>query len=497
MKKYIITAIAVCIFLPTSAQRTLNLDSCRALALRNNKQLSIARLKQDVAKNTRKATRTKYLPKIDALGGYEWTSREISILNDDQKNKLNNLGSGIKGDIATKLFTDMAQHGIITPQQAASLGQIIGEQMTPLTQAVNGFGRQVTDAFRTDTRNMFAGSIMLSQPLYMGGAITAANKMADIGERIAASSADLSEQSTIYDIDNTYWLVVSLHHKEKLANSYLSVVQKLNDDVEKMIREGVATRADGLKVNVKVNEAEMQVTQAEDGHTLAKMLLCQLCGIPLEEDIQLEDELTEDPTDLNVSEATDFPGQHSIDNRPELMMLQSAIDFSKQSTKLTRSAYLPHLALTGGYLITNPNVYNGYQNKFGGVWNVGVLLKIPVWNWMEGAYKVRASKTKTAIATLEMNEVREKMELQAAQGKFKMKEANKKLAMTCKNVEKAEENLRSANLGFKEGVISSTTVMEAQTAWLQAHSQRIDAAIDVQMSKVNLKKIYGELSIVD
>ncbi len=59
MKKYIITAIAVCIFLPTSAQRTLNLDSCRALALRNNKQLSIARLKQDVAKNTRKATRTK------------------------------------------------------------------------------------------------------------------------------------------------------------------------------------------------------------------------------------------------------------------------------------------------------------------------------------------------------------------------------------------------------------------------------------------------------
>ena len=188
MKKYIITAIAVCIFLPTSAQRTLNLDSCRALALRNNKQLSIARLKQDVAKNTRKAVRTKYLPKIDALGGYVWTSREISLLNDDQKNGLNNMGSNIKGDIATKMLTDMTQQGIITPQQAQSLGQMIGQQMTPLTQALNGFGRGITDAFRTNTTNMFAGSIMLTQPLYMGGAITAANKMADIGERLAASS---------------------------------------------------------------------------------------------------------------------------------------------------------------------------------------------------------------------------------------------------------------------------------------------------------------------
>ncbi|MBQ9650753.1 MAG: TolC family protein [Prevotella sp.] len=492
MKKYIITAIAVCIFLPTSAQRTLNLDSCRALALRNNKQLSIARLKQDVAKNTRKAVRTKYLPKIDALGGYVWTSREISILNDDQKNGLNNMGSNIKGDIATKMLTDMTQQGIITPQQAQSLGQIIGQQMTPLTQALNGFGRGITDAFRTNTTNMFAGSIMLTQPLYMGGAITAANKMADIGERLAASSTDLSEQSTIYDIDNTYWLVVSLHHKEKLAKSYLSVVEKLNADVEKMIREGVATRADGLQVNVKVNEAEMKLTQAEDGLALSKMLLCQECGLPMDEEIILKDEVLW----LNEEgQGAKDEVQGTIDNRPELQMLQDAVDISKQTVKLVRASYLPQLALTGGYLITNPNVYNGFQRKFGGVWNIGVMLRIPVWNWMEGTYKVRAAKAASSIAALEMSEAREKIQLQESQGRYQLKEANKKLAMTIKNVEKAEENLRSANLGFSEGVISSTTVMEAQTAWLQAHSQKIDAAIDVEMANVNMKKIYGSLNI--
>ena len=65
--------------------------------------------------------------------------------------------------------------------------------------------------------------------------------------------------------------------------------------------------------------------------------------------------------------------------------------------------------------------------------------------------------------------------------------------MAVANVEKADENLRCANVGFKEGVIPSTDVMEAQTAWLQAQSQKIDAEIEVKLSQVNLKKALGTL----
>lgn len=59
--------------------------------------------------------------------------------------------------------------------------------------------------------------------------------------------------------------MVSLRQKEQLAQSYRDLVKKLSEDVKKMIREGVATKADGLKVDVKVNEADMQLTQVEDG----------------------------------------------------------------------------------------------------------------------------------------------------------------------------------------------------------------------------------------
>jgi outer membrane protein TolC len=108
-------------------------------------------------------------------------------------------------------------------------------------------------------------------------------------------------------------------------------------------------------------------------------------------------------------------------------------------------------------------------------------------------YKVRASKGTTAIVNLELADAREKIELQVNQTAFKVEEANKKLAMAQSNIQRADENLRMANLGFREGVITPTTVMEAQTAWLQAQSQKIDAEIDVKMSQVDLQKALGTL----
>lgn len=459
----ILTLAAVAI--PVSAQQTLTLDSCRQMALGNNKTLSATKVQRTVAEQLRKAARTKYLPHLDVLGGAIFSSKEISILNSTQKGMLNNLGTNIGGALG------------ITDQK--------------ITGTLDNLGQKVTDAFRTNNRQMYAVSAMVTQPVYMGGAITAANRIADISETMAANKEEVSRQSILHDIDNTYWTVVSLRHKQKLADSYLNLVKKLNDDVAKMIREGVATRADGLKVNVKVNEAEMQVTQVEDGLSLAKMLLCQLCGMPTESQITLSDENSESIT-LGDAIAINDTTQ-AIDRRPEVSLLQNAVDLSKQTTKLVRAAYLPQVMLAGGYLTTNPNVYDGFSRKFSGVWNIGVMVRIPVWNWMEGAYKVRAAKAATTIATLEMDDTKEKIGLQINQCNFKLSEAYKKLSMAKKNVEKADENLRCANVGFKEGVLQTTDVMEAQTAWMQAQSQKIDAEVDVKISQVNLKKALGEL----
>ena len=500
MNKYLAFSFGLLAFgsLPVSAQRLLSLDSCRAMALQNNKELSISRVKQDVAANLRKSARTKYLPHVSALGGYEWTSKEISLLSDEQKETLSNLGTSLTTGISGKAGEIMSQVPAsvwqllgtigITPEGiAGNLAQLTGG----LGSSLNGVGQGIVDAFHTDTRNMFAGAVMVTQPVFMGGAIIAMNKMADIGEDLAANATEQKRQLTLYNIDQAYWQVVSLRHKQKLAQGYLDLVKKLDGDVQKMIQEGVATRSEGLSVSVKVNEAEMMLTKVDDGLVLSKMLLCQLCGLPMSEQIVLVDEEREDLDAVEL--APQLEVEQALENRPELKQLQNLVDLSKQQTNVLKAGNLPQVALTGGYMVSNPNLYNGFQRKFDGVWNVGVLVRIPVWNWGDVAYKVRASKGATTIVRLQMDEAREKITLQVNQSNFQVQEANRKLEMTKANIRKAEENLRTADLGFREGVISSTTVMEAQTAWLQAQSQKIDAEIDVKLSQVNLKKAQGVL----
>ena len=405
----------------TQAQQVLSLDSCRAMALRNNKSLSASRLQLDMAQYTSKAAKTKYLPHVSAVGGYELTSRPISLLSKSQKAGLSNAGTNVTGamhdDIANALGS-LAQQGILTPDQATSLGGMFSQVGSKIGEAVNHVGQKFVDALNTNTRQMYAVSVTVTQPLYMGGAITAANKMAQIGEEMAQNNINSSTQQTLHSIDQAYWTVVSVKHKKRLAESYLGVVKKLDETVDREV---------------------------------------------------------------------------AMENRPELKMLQNSVDLSRQATKLVRAAYMPQVLMMGGYLATNPNVYNGFERKLSGVWNVGVMVRVPLWNWMEGTYKVRASKIATSMVELERDDIREKIELQVSQSQFKVKEANRRLAMATKNVENAEENLRCANLGFKEGVLQTTDVMAAQTAWMQAQSQKIDAEVDVKLSQVNLKKALGVL----
>ena len=197
MKKYFGILLLCATVAPANAQRVLSLDSCRQMALRNNKQLGVSKLKQDVAENLRKSARTKYLPHVSAIGTYEHTSEEVSILNDGQKAALANLGTAFGQSVQQKFGPAIAQ---FQPQTQQLIGQMLGETVGML----NGEGQRIIDAFRTDTRNIFAGSILVTQPLFMGGSIVALNKMADINTQLAQNKMDASRHATLYQIDQAY-----------------------------------------------------------------------------------------------------------------------------------------------------------------------------------------------------------------------------------------------------------------------------------------------------
>ncbi len=128
--------------LELAAGQPVGIDSCRAMALRNNKQMSISEVKQDMARNIRKSARTKYLPGIHAFGSYMYTSREISLLNGDQKSALSNIGTTAANGINSALQNAGAS---LTPEQLAAINGQLGALGTSIEQIAGGFNEHIKD----------------------------------------------------------------------------------------------------------------------------------------------------------------------------------------------------------------------------------------------------------------------------------------------------------------------------------------------------------------
>lgn len=486
--KYVLLCFLLSSYSFIAAQNILSLDSCRSLALQNNKELKISQKEVHIAAWQHKAALTNYYPKIFALASYMQLGKELSLLSDGQKKDVKQLGAHTKeqfqeiGQIMAQKYPHLAPvmqdfTGLVSSRLGSSLEQVKG----------------LIENLRIDTRSLSVGSVNLMQPIYIGGKIRAYDRITDYAEKIAKSKNKLSTQEVLLQTDQTYWLVISLSNKKKLADSYVKLLQKMEDDVEKMIVQGVATKADGLTVKVKVNEAEMQQTKAHNGLSLAKMSLCQICGLDLDTPIILSDE---EQKNLNINiEKTAMNKEIAMQNRPEIQSLTLAGLAKREKIKIERSEFLPQLTFTGNYLLANPTIFNGLEDKFKGMWSFGLQLKIPIWHWQEGKYKINMARAEADIIDYKIEEAKEKITLQVSQANFKITEAIKQLAMTTKNIEKAEENLRYAQLGFKEGVIPPSRVLEAHTAWYDAQSEKIDAQIAVKLSQVALEKALGTLAV--
>ena len=139
--------------------------------------------------------------------------------------------------------------------------------------------------------NVFTAAATVTQPIYTGGKIAAYYKLCQLSEELNHSELDTKKQDIMMETDKAYWMVVSLVKKSQVAQEYLDLVKLLLYNVNKMLEHGVATLSDQLTVQVKENEANVQLQKVDDGIVLSKMVLAKICGLPLDTDIITEDEL--------------------------------------------------------------------------------------------------------------------------------------------------------------------------------------------------------------
>lgn len=449
----------------------LNLQECRKLAVEHSKKLQSAEqqmLKSGFEKN---AYRANFLPKISVTGMYAYVQKKMKYKIDggylpvfDEKDRSASLP--VNSVVFENNVPKMGADGLPVFKQYAFMPDI---------------------DLNLGIRNAYTVGLMLEQPLYMGGKVRSAFRMASIGKEMAELNVKYSRSEVITEADEAYWQYLRLMEQAKAAEKYLEVVKELVKNVQDAYQNGMASQNDLLKAQVRQNEAELMVQKANNGVALSRMNLCRVIGVDLYSSLELQDSLQEGirPGILEAGE--------DISGRPEYNILEKQVELKEKQVALTRSDFLPQLGVSATYGYGDGIQLNGESD---GVATFAAVasLKVPIYNWGEGRNKVKAMKAEEEMAKMKKEETAQLMELEVARARYNVEDAVVRVQLTRKSLSQAEENLLVSKNRFEVGMETITNYMEAQAQWQKAWSDWIDARAELHLSETYYLKSTGRLT---
>jgi len=333
----------------------------------------------------------------------------------------------------------------------------------------------------------YVTGIVMNQPIYTGGKISAGNKMADIGIEMAGENLTMQQMNTLEEADKAYWTYISVLEKVKLAQQAVNMLDEMVQKARNAHEVGLANRNDLLKAQVEFNRARLNLQKSQNGLELNRMDLCRVTGLAFDTRIAALD------TIIPVSGLTDlFLSKESVEQRPEYKLMQKYITLQEQNIRLTKADFLPVAGIQAGYNHIGGIEFSGtdFSNT-----NLNVLasVKIPLFHWGEGIKKINAAKIDKEISQLEMEKNQQLLQLEMEQARLNLQLAGERIRMNENALEQAEENLRVSRDNYELGMETIIGYLMAQTQWQQARSELIDSKTDFKIKETAWLKVTGRL----
>lgn len=453
MKRQILIIALAALALGGRAQ-TLTVDSCRTMALQNNRQKQQAALQTKQAEYTRKSTHALFFPEF-SLTAAEIYDQDKGTLSFD----MNTMAAPLIGTLKPLL---------------GSLGLPVAGLQLPNLDIDYKMGW------------MFTGGIVMKQPIYMGGRIRSAYAMSKTAVEIARQNERLTDAQVIMQTDEAYAQVVKAEEMVEVAKRYRELLAELDKNVENAVRHGLRHKNERTKVQVKINEADLQLLRARNAVTLTKMNLCRLIGKSMSSDITLSHEYPV-VADVNALRQSD------VSLRPEVAMLDGQVEMAAQQVKMARAAMLPQLALMAKYGYTNGVKVNGRTFLDGWNFGGGVTLSVPLYHFGEKCNKTKAAQAKQQQMQLERDEKMELMMLELTRASQNVEEAKGEIALAQKALEQAETNMKLSKQQYDAGFETLSDYMETQAQWQQAYESQVDANFRLYLAGITYLKAAGLL----
>jgi Cation/multidrug efflux pump len=419
--------------------RYLTLDSCKQLAIANNK--SIRQAQQQVLESTEqsKSAFTSYFPQVKASA--------IAMRATDYL---------VKTPAMNLPVYDGNPANLATPTQFAY---------------IPGFNM-------LDKANVVM--VSATQPIYAGGRIVTGNKLASLGKDVSVKQQELSTTEVLVRTDELFWSIISLKEKMKTLEKYQNFLDTLARDVNNMCKAGLAQRNDLLKVQIKQNELQMNKFKLQNGINISIMALNQHVGLPMNSPTNLVYRL-----DSTLAIPKAISREQATENRVEYQMLGKMVEAEKLQKKLILGEYMPQLALTAAWNYIDINNSNTKQTL------AMASLSIPISDWWGGSRKIKQQQLKVQRTQIKLDEVAEQLNLQMSQCQNDLYESLSQISLSQTMVKQAYENLKVSTDNYKAGVISISDLLEAQALSQDAQNGLSEKLCNHQIVITKYKQAFG------
>ncbi len=436
--------IALPMLMRTSQAQSISLDSCKQLALQNNRKIKDAELQIKASQQQKQEVFTNFFPKVSATA---FALRSADYLMKIETPTMN-----------LPVWDGRNPAQLMNPTQFAYFPALsIG----------------LLDYMNT-------AAVTVAMPIYAGGRIRRGYKLARLGEEVNVYQKEMTRDEVLGRTEDLFWTLESLREKEWTIRSYQHMLDTLYRDVCNYSSAGLAQQNDVLKVQLKQNELKTNMLKLKNGVDLTRRALCQHIGLAYDSSLVF----TAPPDQAGTAIIFQDPEQLAK-NRNEYHLLNKAVEVRQVQKKLAAGEYLPQLSVVGAGF-TYDLMEKTTNNALG-----MISLSIPITDWWAGSHKIKKQQIELEQAESSLQENTELLVLQIRQAANEVEETRFQVGVSQISVEQAAENLRISQDNYKAGIISISDLLEAQAVAQQAKDNLIDAQCQFRSKLAKYKLMTG------
>lgn len=346
-------------------------------------------------------------------------------------------------------------------------------------------------------KGVYMAGLTVTQPIYAGGKIVAANRLASIGRKAADEQQRMTRMDVIANADNAYWTYIAVLAKVDMMKAYLAQIDTIYSQTKTSYDVGMITQTDLSRIDARRSQIVYQLSQAESGADLCRLSLCNILGLTPDTQIEPADK------DIPVTQPSDLTAD--IAARPELALLQADVAAKEQQVKITHADFLPTLGVQAGWSAYGNIKMKGYaeapdgsmqpfsSNTKGNGWLVMASLSVPIFHWGEGIHKVKRAKLEVSNASLTLEKNRRLMSLEAQQTVNNVITGYTLIESANTAMRQAQLSLDDMKVRYEAGLASLTDMLDAQAQWQTSWSNMIESRTQYQIYLTDYLRATGKL----